>query len=93
MNTKQDYIAVLDSGLGGLSVLRHLRRARRDPCGGPGVAGTVDGDRRGACAALYARVDHRAAGAADTAAKIIIAKKTVIVYNLSSWRSPVFSEE
>ena len=26
MNTKQDYIAVLDSGLGGLSVLRHLRR-------------------------------------------------------------------
>ena len=29
MNTKQDYIAVLDSGLGGLSVLRHLRRARR----------------------------------------------------------------
>ena len=74
-------------------VLRHLRRARRDPCGGPGVAGTVDGNRRGACAALYARVDHRAAGAADVAAKIIIAKKTVIVYNLSSWRSPVFSEE
>ena len=26
MNTKEDYIAVLDSGLGGLSVLRHLRR-------------------------------------------------------------------
>lgn len=26
MNTRQDYIAVLDSGLGGLSVLRHLRR-------------------------------------------------------------------
>lgn len=26
MNTKQDYIAVFDSGLGGLSVLRHLRR-------------------------------------------------------------------
>ena len=26
MNTKQHYIAVLDSGLGGLSVLRHLRR-------------------------------------------------------------------
>lgn len=26
MNNKQDYIAVLDSGLGGLSVLRHLRR-------------------------------------------------------------------
>lgn len=27
MNRKQDYIAVIDSGLGGLSVLRHLRRA------------------------------------------------------------------
>ena len=26
MNTRQDYIAVFDSGLGGLSVLRHLRR-------------------------------------------------------------------
>lgn len=26
MNTRQDYIAVMDSGLGGLSVLRHLRR-------------------------------------------------------------------
>lgn len=26
MNTRQDYIAVIDSGLGGLSVLRHLRR-------------------------------------------------------------------
>ena len=26
MNTRQDYIAVLDSGLGGLSVLRHLRQ-------------------------------------------------------------------
>ena len=26
MNTKQDYIAVIDSGLGGLSVLRHLMR-------------------------------------------------------------------
>lgn len=26
MNTKSDYIAVIDSGLGGLSVLRHLRR-------------------------------------------------------------------
>ena len=26
MNTKQDYIEVFDSGLGGLSVLRHLRR-------------------------------------------------------------------
>ena len=26
MNTKQDYIAVIDSGVGGLSVLRHLRR-------------------------------------------------------------------
>lgn len=26
MNTKQDYIAVFDSGVGGLSVLRHLRR-------------------------------------------------------------------
>ena len=26
MNTRRDYIAVLDSGLGGLSVLRHLRR-------------------------------------------------------------------
>lgn len=26
MNTKQDYIGVFDSGLGGLSVLRHLRR-------------------------------------------------------------------
>ena len=26
MNTKQDYIAVFDSGVGGISVLRHLRR-------------------------------------------------------------------
>lgn len=26
MNTKEDYIAVFDSGVGGLSVLRHLRR-------------------------------------------------------------------
>ena len=26
MNTPGDYIAVMDSGLGGLSVLRHLRR-------------------------------------------------------------------
>lgn len=26
MNTREDYIAVFDSGLGGLSVLRHLRR-------------------------------------------------------------------
>ena len=26
MNTKHDYIAVFDSGVGGLSVLRHLRR-------------------------------------------------------------------
>lgn len=26
MNTRQDYIAIFDSGLGGLSVLRHLRR-------------------------------------------------------------------
>ena len=27
MNTKQDYIAVFDSGVGGISVLRHLRQA------------------------------------------------------------------
>ena len=26
MNQKQDYIAVFDSGVGGISVLRHLRR-------------------------------------------------------------------
>ena len=26
MNTKEDYIGVFDSGLGGISVLRHLRR-------------------------------------------------------------------
>ena len=26
MNTKQDYIGVFDSGVGGISVLRHLRR-------------------------------------------------------------------
>ena len=26
MNTAQDYIAVFDSGVGGISVLRHLRR-------------------------------------------------------------------
>ena len=26
MNTKEDFIAVFDSGVGGISVLRHLRR-------------------------------------------------------------------
>ena len=26
MNTKEDYIGVIDSGVGGISVLRHLRR-------------------------------------------------------------------
>ena len=26
MNTKEDYIGVFDSGVGGISVLRHLRR-------------------------------------------------------------------
>ena len=58
-----------------------------------GVEGNVDGNRRGESIPLYVDMAHRAAGAADAAPKINIAKKIVIVYNLSSWRSLVFSEE